>query len=61
MLKSVSIKDFKCFHEKTVVPLKQVTIMYGKNGRGKSSVAQTLLLLSQTMMGNNDVKVLQII
>ena len=61
MLKSVSIKDFKCFHEKIVVPLKQVTIMYGKNGRGKSSVAQTLLLLSQTMMSNNDVKVLQII
>lgn len=32
-----------------------ITIMYGKNGRGKSTVAQSLLLLAQTMVDHNDV------
>lgn len=60
MLNLVNIENFKCFHEKCIVPLRQITIMYGKNGRGKSSVAQTLLLLAQTMKECNDVKTLQI-
>lgn len=55
MLKSITLRDFKCFREKEQIPLSQINIMYGKNGRGKSTVAQSLLLLAQTMQDCNDV------
>lgn len=55
MLKSVTLECFKCFREERELSLAPVTIMYGKNGRGKSTVAQSLLLLAQTMVDNNDV------
>ncbi len=60
MLKSICLKNFKCFCEEQEVPLSQVTIMYGKNGRGKSTVAQSLLLLAQTMQESNDIRELQL-
>lgn len=55
MLKVVSLDNFKCFRETEDIHLAPITIMYGKNGRGKSTVAQSLLLLAQTMVDNNDV------
>ncbi len=55
MLKIVTLENFKCFHEEKELNLAPVTIMYGKNGRGKSTVAQSLLLLAQTMAESNDV------
>lgn len=61
MIRNISLEDFKCFHEKIDIPLSQITIMYGKNGRGKSTVAQSLLLISQTMLKNNDVSNLQLV
>ncbi|MCD8206412.1 MAG: AAA family ATPase [Bacteroidales bacterium] len=60
MLKSVALENFKCFGERKEFPLAQITIMYGKNGRGKSTVAQSLLLLAQTMVDNNSVENLQL-
>lgn len=55
MLKAVALKDFKCFQEEKEFSLASITIMYGRNGRGKSTVAQSLLLVAQTMVENNDV------
>lgn len=55
MLKTVTLESFKCFQEEKELSLAPITIMYGKNGRGKSTVAQSLLLLAQTMVDNNDV------
>lgn len=55
MLKTVALKNFKCFQEETELNLAPITIMYGKNGRGKSTVAQSLLLLAQTMVESNDI------
>ena len=43
MVNSVILDKFKCFAKETEIPLSDVTIMYGKNGRGKSSVSQSLL------------------
>ena len=60
MLKSIALENFKCFQDKQEFPLSQITIMYGRNGRGKSTVAQSLLLLSQTMLSNNDISNLQL-
>lgn len=60
MIDSISLENFKCFNEKKDIPIAQITLMYGKNGRGKSTFAQALLLLSQTMKTSNDVESLQL-
>lgn len=60
MLKQITLDNFKCFEDKRRLPLAQITIMYGRNGRGKSTVAQSLLLLAQTMVANNDISNLQL-
>ena len=47
MLKSISFKNFKCFNDCTI-PLKNITVLAGQNGCGKSTVIQSLLLLKQS-------------
>lgn len=47
MIKRLSIRNFKCFHEISI-PLKPLTILSGGNGVGKSSVVQALLIMRQT-------------
>lgn len=49
MLNSIFLNHFKCFEQAVNIPLSQITVIYGKNGRGKSSLIQSLLLLSQTL------------
>ena len=60
MIKTISLQNYKCFHQEQRIRLAPITIMYGKNGRGKSTVAQALLLLGQTMRTNNSVETLQL-
>lgn len=55
MIRSITLEGFKCFRERNQIPLSQINVMYGKNGRGKSTVAQSLLLLAQTMRDSNDI------
>lgn len=52
MIEQVSLSNFKCFETLTTIPMSRFTFLYGKNGRGKSSVIQSLLLLSQTLREN---------
>lgn len=56
MLETIALENFKCFCEEKELNLAPITIMYGKNGRGKSTVAQSLLLLAQTMVESNNVR-----
>ena len=60
MIKTISLQNYKCFHQEQRIRLAPITIMYGKNGRGKSTVAQALLLLGQTIRANNSVETLQL-
>lgn len=61
MLKEVTLENFKCFQARTVFPLSKITIMYGKNGRGKSTLNQSLLLLGQTLSSDrNGIENLQL-
>lgn len=55
IIKTIGLKGFKCFKDEVKISLKPVTIMYGKNGRGKSTVSQSLLLLGQTMKKANSL------
>lgn len=48
MIKQISLTNFKCFQEKTTFDFGKISIFTGYNGRGKSTVLQSLLLLSQS-------------
>lgn len=61
MFTNLSLERFKCFAQKQNIPLSQITLLYGLNGRGKSSVIQSLLLLAQSMRKNNSVEPLYFI
>lgn len=48
MIKSVSIKNFKCFAYETAIELSNLTACVGMNSVGKSSLIQSLLLLRKS-------------
>lgn len=60
MVNQVILERFKCFEDRIEIPLADVTIMYGKNGRGKSTVSQALLLIAQSMRKANELSELVI-
>lgn len=47
MLKNISFRNFKCFNNCSI-PLRNLTVLAGQNGCGKSTVIQSILLLKQT-------------
>lgn len=48
MLTKIILENFKCFKEVTEFPLKQINLLTGVNGRGKSTLLQSLLLIRQS-------------
>jgi predicted ATPase len=50
MIKEVSIKNFKCFENEEKFHFSKLNLLTGINGRGKSSLLQSLLLISQTII-----------
>lgn len=49
MLTSLALENFKAFGEQQRLPLRPVTLLFGANSAGKSSIIQSLLLLKQTL------------
>lgn len=49
MITKLKLKNFKCFKEAQSFNLKEVNLFTGYNGRGKSTVFQSLLLLAQSI------------
>lgn len=49
MIESINISSFKAFNKMQKVKCKPITLIYGQNSAGKSSLLQSLLLLQQTM------------
>jgi predicted ATPase len=47
MLTEITLKNFKCFKEKTHFPLSKINLLTGVNGGGKSSMLQSVLLFKQ--------------
>ena len=60
MLTSLSVKNFKCFSSPVRFDLSSLNVFTGYNGRGKSSVFQVLLLLSQSLKKNSSVEKLEV-
>ena len=52
MLKSIHLKNFKCFADEKI-PLLPLTVLSGVNGMGKSTVLQSLLVLRQSIISNS--------
>lgn len=59
MFDRISLCHFKCFDKEQSVRLSRINVFYGKNGRGKSTVAQAFLLLGQTIQ-KGEVSFLQL-
>ena len=54
MIKKISFSNFKCLDGQSF-DLKKLNVFSGYNGRGKSSVMQFLLMLSQSVRGARDI------
>ncbi len=48
MLSKIKLKNFKCFGKEVIIPLNNINLFTGINGRGKSTVLQALLLRRQS-------------
>jgi predicted ATPase len=48
MISKLLLKNFKLFKEETVIPLSNINLLTGINGRGKSTVLQAFLLMKQS-------------
>ncbi len=48
MIKELQIQNFKCFQKSPVFEFSKLNLLTGINGRGKSSLLQSIILLSQS-------------
>lgn len=58
MITQFSLKNFKCFKNEQEFDFSSINLFTGYNGRGKSSVIQALLLLSQSMKRDPEMRTL---
>ncbi len=49
MIDSITIENFKAISGPTEIPLRPITLIFGANSSGKSSILQSLLLLKQSL------------
>lgn len=49
MLREYQLKNFKAFSDAAPLLLRPITLIYGPNSAGKSSIIQSLMLLKQTL------------
>lgn len=56
MIESFWLENFKAFGERQTIPLKKITLLFGANSAGKSSILQALLLLKQSLSEADDAQ-----
>ena len=54
-LTTIRLQNFKSFKDSDLIALAPLTVIFGRNNTGKSSILQSLLLLRQTVDGPADV------
>ncbi len=57
-LKELQLTNFKAFSTPDPIPIRPITLIFGPNSSGKSSIIQSLLLLKQTLQDENPNTVL---
>ena len=60
MITKLSLNNFKCFEKEVSFDLSKVNLFVGYNGRGKSTVVQSLLLLCQSQCHYGDLEILEV-
>lgn len=60
MLKSISLKNYKCFKELNNLEIAPLTILCGVNSSGKSSILKSLLMLKQSFENDSDLNSLSL-
>lgn len=53
LIKSLSLKNFKGFSEEVHIELRPITLLFGANSAGKSSVLQALQYVNEVLTGGN--------
>jgi len=53
VLESISIKNFKAFDDWVEIPIKPITLVFGKNSAGKSSIFHALLWIRELNVNGN--------
>ena len=53
MLKAITLENFKGISEKVTIPLRPLTIMFGKNSAGKSTVVQAMHYAREILLRDN--------
>lgn len=53
MIKSFSIENFKVFSTKVDLKFAPITLIYGPNSSGKSSIIQSILVLKESLLKPN--------
>ena len=48
MINKIILKNFKCFKDETTFKTNKLNLLTGINGRGKSSLLQSILLITQS-------------
>lgn len=60
MITEIQIRNFKCFQHTKPFEFSKINLLTGINGRGKSTLLQSLLMLSQTVWKNTNLNKLVI-
>ncbi len=60
MFTNIKIKNFKAFKNEQSIRIAPITLIYGPNSAGKSSIIQSMLLLNQSMKNIDAVKNLEL-
>lgn len=60
MITSLGLDKFKCFDKLDKIEFSQINLLTGLNGRGKSTVIQSMLLIAQSFSENKSLESLKI-
>ncbi|MEK6644166.1 MAG: DUF3696 domain-containing protein [Planctomycetota bacterium] len=55
-IRSLRLKNFKCFEDSGEVPLKPLTLVFGRNNTGKSTLLHGLLVLRQSLESSSGAR-----
>jgi predicted ATPase len=60
MIRKIQLQNFKCFQRATSFEMSNINLLTGVNGRGKSSLLHSLLILSQSAWESENLEKLKI-
>lgn len=59
MINEITLENFKCFSKPSTFEMSKINLFTGYNGRGKSTILQSLLLMSQSVYAHKTLKRLE--